>query len=118
MSFRSLLLFALTLLFATTSMAKICKVIAPDGSVTYTDTPTAECDTKEPAATPAAAHAAGKATAKSAPDAKSGAPTDSSADPVETAVVGVMRLEDKLRQTQEFCASVLPASGARLGEAG
>jgi len=111
-----------SMMVSGTAIAKICKTIGPDGSVTYTDRPSASCDTEAASQQlTSATEASGKQPKQNA-RAKPAVQSSSSASPaadaaLEKAVVGVMGLEDLVQRSYAFCAGVLPASSIRYGVA-
>jgi hypothetical protein len=124
MRVKSLAVFAVSLLVASAASAKFCKTVGPDGSVTYTDRPTASCEadapieTRAPGSTPVPSAGSGgakKATQTSPAANSTGQERDTGA--VEKAVIGIMGLEDLVQRSYDLCVSVLPTSTSRYGAA-
>lgn len=121
MRIQSLLVLFAALLVAGTASAKICKTVGPDGTVTYTDRPVDACDAEQATQSKSGSPAAG---AKQATQ-KEGAPTQApvpatSTAPVastETAVIGILGIEDLVQRSYDFCLGVLPTSAVRYGNA-
>ena len=122
MRIQSWLVVLAALLIAGTASAKICKTVGPDGTVTYTDRPADACDAEQAAQSKAGEPASG---AKQATR-KEGAPSETPAAPVtaaapvtsaETAVVGILGIEDLVQRSYDFCTGVLPTSVVRYGNA-
>ena len=119
------------LLVSSVSMAKICKTVGPDGSVVYTDRPTASCNTEPEAATekvvaprevPVTAEpqpTTSVSSTKRATRAESEiVPAPTALDPaIEKAVIGVLGLQDMVERTRSFCVKVLPTSARRYDAA-
>jgi hypothetical protein len=128
MRIKSLPILLVSLLFAGTATAKICKTVGPDGSVTYTDVPGADAScgkAEEPAPQPKAAGPAPVTGAGAKPVVRSdktqqSAPASSgtaAVPSVETAVIGILGLEDLVQRSYDLCIGVLPGSAARYGNA-
>jgi hypothetical protein len=128
MRVKSVCVFAVSLLVAGTASAKICKTVGPDGSVTYTDRPTASCgadapiETQSPAPAPASTATSGGAkkatrTSPSTDSAEHAVDSGRDAGAVEKAVIGIMGLEDLVQRSYDVCVSVLPTSMGRYGAA-
>jgi hypothetical protein len=118
---QSLLVLLAALLMAGTASAKICKTVGPDGTVTYTDRPVDACE-EEAAQSKAGApaSAAKPATRKDAAPSESPAAPATPPAPVasaETAVVGILGIEDLVQRSYDFCSGVLPTSAVRYGNA-
>ena len=132
---KSLLVLLASLLFANVALAKICKTVGPDGAVTYTDRPGADaCDEQAAATSPSSADknaGAARAGAQARPPVVSASPAPGAkqapaeapaaaaapAATVETAVIGILGIEDLVQRSYEFCLGVLPSSAARYGNA-
>jgi hypothetical protein len=125
MRIQSLLVLLATLLVAGTASAKICKTVGPDGTVTYTDRPADACDA-EAQAQAQAAKAGAPAPGTKPVIRKEGAPSETPPAPAtptppvtsaETAVVGILGIEDLVQRSYDFCIGVLPTSAVRYGNA-
>jgi len=96
-------------------MAKICKTVGPDGSVTYTDRPVDSCADSQTRgdAAPTDDQKAAAATASSA------APTSetASAASIERSVIAILTLEDRVQRAYDVCAQLQPTSIRRYGDA-
>jgi len=128
MRIKSLLVLLASLFVANAALAKICKTVGPDGTVTYTDRPGADaCDVQ-----PSPTTASKSASSVSAPSTSSGAKQAIGKDPaptetastaaapaasVETAVIGILGIEDLVQRSYEVCVGVLPTSAVRYGNA-
>ncbi len=120
------------MLLATAASAKVCKVVGPDGSVTFTDRPSAECPVARPASAPITAPAAtppqaaavaGGRSGAAEPKAATAAPraTDAASAPprtvdkaVEASVIGILGLEDMVVRARDLCSRTLPTSMRRF----
>lgn len=114
---KSLFLFVLTMLVASTAFAKICKTVGPDGSVTYTDRPAETCAAAQARSDSAKAEATARKVA--AVSAASDAPASDVANTttIEHAVIAIMTLEDRVQRAYDMCVQVQPTSIRRYGDA-
>lgn len=111
---KSVCVFLVSLLMAGTAMAKICKTVGPDGSVTYTDRPADSCadsQAQSESSKPAAPAVASVAPAADAPS------EVASAASIERSVIAIMTLEDRVQRAYDTCAQLQPASIRRYGDA-
>jgi hypothetical protein len=126
MRIQVLSLLVASLFVASGAMAKICKTVGPDGTVTYTDRPGADAcaDTNATAAPPKtekapAPNAATKQENRATPPNESApaVPQPASASEVEKSVIAILGLEDLVQRSYDFCVGVQPSSAARYGNA-
>lgn len=112
---KSACVFVISALMAGTAMAKICRTVGPDGSVTYTDRPVDSCADSQARsdASPTDAQKVAPAAAALAAPASEAA----SAASIERSVIAILTLEDRVQRAYDVCAQMQPTSIRRYGDA-
>jgi hypothetical protein len=114
---KSLPVFILSMLVASTAFAKICKTVGPDGSVTYTDRPAASCADSNAESEASKASANAQKVAAVTPASEAQASDVANATTIERSVIAIMTLEDRVQRTYDACVQLQPTSIRRYGDA-